>query len=39
MRLLLRRDQRAGGMPGGKAIFVLQAKTHTSDEERSAIAK
>lgn len=39
VKLLLRRDQRAGGMLGGKAIFVLHVRADMTPEERAAIAK
>ena len=39
MKLLLRRDQRAGGMLGGKMIFVLHVRADIGPEERAAITK
>lgn len=39
MRLLLRRDQRTGGMLGNKPIFVLHIRADIAPEEREAISK
>ena len=39
MKLLLRRDQRAGGMLGGKIIFVLHVRADIAQAEREAIIK
>jgi len=39
MKLLLRRDQRAGGMLGGKVIFVLNVRADISPSERAAMDK
>lgn len=39
MKLLFRRDQRPGGMLGGKVIFVLQVRADIAPEERAAIAR
>jgi hypothetical protein len=39
MRMLLRRDQRTGGMLGNKAIFVLHVRADIAPEEREAITK
>jgi hypothetical protein len=39
MKLLLRRSQRAGGMLGGKVIFVLDARTDLSPDEQGLVKK
>lgn len=39
MKLLFRRDQRQGGMLGGKVVFTLHVRADIAPEERSAIAK
>jgi hypothetical protein len=39
MKLLLRRDQRAGGMLGGKMIFVLHVRADIAEHEKDAIQK
>jgi hypothetical protein len=39
MKLLLRRDQRAGGMLGNKVIFVLHVRADIAPEEKEAISK
>ncbi len=39
MKLLLRRDQRTGGLMGNKPIFVLTVRADISAEERAAMVK
>ena len=39
MKLLLRRSQRAGGMLGGKVLFVLDARVDLSSDERALVQK
>ena len=39
MKILLRRDQRAGGMLGGKTVFVLTVRAVITPAEQAAIGK
>jgi hypothetical protein len=39
MKLLLRRDQRAGGMLGNKMVFVLHVRADVAQHEKDAIQK
>ncbi len=39
MKLLLRREQRAGGVLGNKMIFVLHVRADVEPKEREAISK
>ena len=39
MKLLIRRDQRTGGLLGGKMIFVLHVRADIAQHEKDAIAQ